>query len=306
MTEQNQSVQETLSVALKNWIEDKDKSQSFVAKAIDISSTQLSQYLGGIYKGDNANLDKKVKAFLDLQQARAARKKIVAPFLETTVARRILDIADQVHEDGIMGVVVGPAGYGKSEGLKEFSRRNPDVLYLEIDQGYNALVLFAEIYRSEFGECGHKELHDMHVAIIEKMKGSGRMLIIDQAEYLPLKALEMLRSMYDKAGVGILLCGLERLLENIRGQRGQYAQLHSRIGVVAKLKPITVGDAKLIAQSMIGDKRAEKTFTSFYNRSQGNARELVKLINAAVRIAHINECHINEDVIASAEELVRV
>jgi DNA transposition AAA+ family ATPase len=305
MNEQN-TIPEGLSGTLKKWIEDNDKNQAFVAKNIGVSSAVLSQYLGGIYPGDTKGVDTKVKSFLDLQQARAARKKIITPFIETTVARRIRETASIVHEDGIMGVVVSKAGFGKTEALKEYSRKNPDVIYIEIDHGYNSQVLFQELYKHEFGDTGHKDLHDMHTALIDKLRGSGRALIMDQAEYLPLKALELLRSMYDKAGVGILLCGLERLLENIRGHRGQFAQLHSRIGIVAKLSPITLEDARMMVSSMIGTSKAEKTYVSFYKRSFGNARDMVKMVNAAVRIAHINDCHINEDVVAAADEMVRV
>jgi DNA transposition AAA+ family ATPase len=287
-------------------MDENDKSQAYVAKSLALSGTVLSQYLGGKYPGDNEGIDKQVKAFLDLQQARAERKKIVTPFLETSVARKVHEAASIAHEDGIMVVVVSEAGYGKTEALKEYAKRNPDVIYLEIDLGYNAQVLFQEIHKHEFGDTSHKELHDMHNSIIDKLRGSGRMIIIDQAEYLPHKALEMLRAVYDSAGVGILLCGLPRLLENLRGQRGQYLQLHSRIGAVAKLAPITMDDAKLIITRMLGEKRAEKVYASFYKRANCNARHMVKMVNAAVRIAHVNQCHINEDVVAGAEEMVRV
>jgi len=306
MTEQNQKPQEELCALLKKWMDDNDKSQAFIAKALDVSPTLMSQYLGGIYKGDNDNLDKKVKSFLDLQQARKARRKITLPYLETSVARRIDETATMVHEDGIQGILISPPGYGKTMGLQRYRDHHPDVIYLEVDMGYNALVLFQEIHRALFGDTGHKELHNMHVDIINRLRGSGRMIIIDQAEYLPHRALEMLRAVNDNAGVGILLAGLERLRENISGHRGQYAQLRDRIGIVCKLSSITMEDSQLIIQTMLGDKKSEKICSSFYNRSGANARCLVKMVNAAIRIAYKHKCQINEDVVIAAEEAVQV
>jgi DNA transposition AAA+ family ATPase len=291
---------------LRKWIDENDKSQSFVAKNLGVSTSVLSQYLADKYPGNNVEMDDKVKSFLDLQQKRATRKRIKPPFIKTSVAKRIHETAASVHEDGIMGVIVAKAGFGKTEGLQDYAKKNPDAIYIEIDQGYNSLVFFEEIHKLLFGETGHKDLHEMHVDIIKILKGSGRIIIVDQAEYLPLKALEMLRSIYDKAGIGILLCGLERLLENIRGHRGQFAQLHSRIGIVTKLQPITSEDARLIIQSMLGEKVTAKICDSIYRRSHANTRDMVKMVNAAIRIADINESHINEDVISAAEEMVRV
>lgn len=306
MTEQRQDQQETIRATLSRWMEENDKSQAYVAKNMGLSGTVLSQYLGDKYPGDNAGIEKQVREFLDLQKARSERKKITVPFVNTSVAVDIMGTADIVHEDGIIGVVVSEPGFGKTEALKEYGRRNHDVICLEVDCGYNALVLFQEIHRLVFGEAGHKELHDMQIAIIDKLRGSGRMIIIDQAEYLPFKALEMLRTIYDKAGIGILLCGQERLLENIRGHRGQYAQLHSRVGIVKKVEPITIDDARLIIEKMLGEKRAAKTFKLFYARAKANARDMTKMVNMAVRIAHSEGGQITEDLIGNAENRVKV
>lgn len=44
--------------------------------------------------------------------------------------------------------------------------------------------------------------------IVDKLKSSGRLIIIDEAEHLPYKSLELVRRIYDKANVGILLVGM--------------------------------------------------------------------------------------------------
>jgi hypothetical protein len=295
---------EALRQILKKWMDDNDKKASFVARNLGISEAQLSQWFGNKYQGDNDRLHYKIRAFLSLQEARAARRKIEPVFIPTSVAKRIHETAQIAHEDCIIGVVVSNAGLGKTVALKEYANQHPDTIYIEIDHGYNAESFFIDIHKRLFGIGGHKQLHDMHVDIIDIMRGSGRMIIVDQAEYLPHKALEMLRSVYDKAGIGILLAGMPRLLENIRGSRGQFAQLHSRVGIVVKLDTITTEDAEAICESILGE--PSKFAASFCSRSFGNARHMVKMINAAVRIARVNKIDINEDVISKAQEMVRV
>jgi DNA transposition AAA+ family ATPase len=75
----------------------------------------------------------------------------------------------------------------------------------------------------------------MFLDIIDKLKSSGRLNIIDEAEPLPYKSLELLRRIYDKAQVGILLVGMPRLIMNLKGEKRQYAQLYSRVGIATRL-----------------------------------------------------------------------
>ena len=56
-----------------------------------------------------------------------------------------------------------------------------------------------------------------------------RLLIVDEAENLPYRALEITRRIHDKTGVGVLLIGRSILLENLKGYNNQYDQLYSRV-----------------------------------------------------------------------------
>ena len=55
-----------------------------------------------------------------------------------------------------------------------------------------------------------------------------------------------IRRIYDKAQVGILLVGMPRLIMNLKGEKRQYAQLYSRVGIATKLNPLTEEDKELI------------------------------------------------------------
>ena len=77
------------------------------------------------------------------------------------------------------------------------------------------------------------------------------MIIIDEAEHLPYKALELLRRIHDKAGVGVLLVGLPRLIHKIMEGRGEYQQLYSRIEVYTLLHKLHPSDTKRIVESVI-------------------------------------------------------
>ena len=48
--------------------------------------------------------------------------------------------------------------------------------------------------------------------VVNKLNNSGRLLIIDEAENLPYRALEITRRIHDKTAVGVLLVGRNILL----------------------------------------------------------------------------------------------
>ena len=120
------------------------------------------------------------------------------------------------------------------------------------------------------------------------------MIIVAEAEYLPYKALELLRRIYDKANVGVLLVGMPKLLKNLRGEKGQYTQLYSRVGIVKELKSLTKEDGLAIVSSVIPDTSIYPQISTYCG---SNTRVLTKLLVRALRIAKLNDIEVNEDAI---------
>ena len=169
-----------------------------------------------------------------------------------------------------------------------------DVILIEADLGYTPKVLFSEIHK-KLGFDGVGSIHSMLLDIIGKLKYSGRLIIVDEAEYLPYKALELLRRIYDKAKVGVLLVGMPKLLKNLKGDRGQYTQLYSRVGIVKELAPLTKEDGLEIISSVTPNAKSIYPQISTYCGS--NTRVLTKLLVRALRIAKLNDIEVNEDAI---------
>ena len=82
-------------------------------------------------------------------------------------------------------------------------------MLIEVDPGYTAKVLLEDL-------CGklsvnvRGNLHELLEAVINKLQDSGRLIIIDEAELLPYRALEVIRRIHDKTGIGIVLAGMPR------------------------------------------------------------------------------------------------
>ena len=283
---------------VKKIIEKDGLSMSAVSRACGISTAAVSTFLENKYKGRNDKVEKALEAFVRRHRERkSTRGRVDLEYVDTSIAKKIHEIADMVHTDCEVGVIVGDAGVGKTFALRRYAEMNPDVILVEVDFGYSALWLFKELCR-EVGIEHRGQLSEMAAAIVKRLEDSGRLLIIDEAEYLPHKALELLRRVHDKAGVGMLLAGMPRLIYNLRGSRGQYAQLYSRVGVYARLEKLSPVDTKAIVGSALP--RSNGTYKDFHRVSGANTRALSKLIRRCVRVAQINDTEIDGDLVEAA------
>lgn len=254
--------------------------QSQVASKLGVSAAAVNQYLQGKYKGDTATLDRKVEQLLARSAEKAKEVKI--GFIGTPTAEAIIEAAALTHAMGDIYLVIGDAGLGKTMALREYARNNADVIMLEVEPTYNAKVLLQSL-ASALGLTPSRTNHETMRQIIEKLKDSERLLIVDEAELLALKPLEILRRIHDLTGIGIVLSGMPRLRANLRGARGEYKQLYSRVGFALDLRDaLPEGDIALMAQKHLG---TDAHNALLYKVSGGNARRLAKILRGIKKMA---------------------
>jgi len=285
---------------LKELLKKKKYTVAYAAKAINVSNATLHLWMNSNYNGNVKKIDDAVANFLEIEKLREGRIKV--DFVKTTIVDDVFDIAKTCHVENEIGVCCGDAGIGKTYAVKKYAIDNTDVILVEADLGYTPKVLFSEIHKKlGFDGCG--TIHGMFLDIINKLKSSGRLIIIDEAEHLPYKSLELLRRIYDKAQVGILLVGMPRLIMNLKGEKRQYAQLFSRVGISIRLNSLVEEDKKSIISSILPNYKSIYTTLSEY--CSGNTRVLTKLLVRAIRIAEINNMEVNEDVLqASISQII--
>ncbi|MGL9772859.1 MAG: hypothetical protein ACR5LG_00090 [Sodalis sp. (in: enterobacteria)] len=123
------------------------------------------------------------------------------------------------------------------------------------------------------------------------------LVLVDEAELLPYRALEVLRRIHDRSGAAIVLAGMPRLLLNLKGSRGEYAQLYSRVGMALDLasrrKESEAEDFSAILGSLLSNNEvsdnplALKIASVFRKHSRGNYRRLFKLARGVARTSAI-------------------
>lgn len=283
---------------LKELMNTKGYSLNNVSKALGVSHSTLSLWMNNKYKGNVDKINDAVNNFILKEKER--NKRITLDFVETSIARSIFDVAKVCHINCEIGVCYGEAGLGKTVAVKEYAKLNSDVILIEADPGYTPRIILMELHkRLGFMGCGSTYL--MMDDIISKLENSGRLIIVDEAENLSYKSLEVLRRIYDKAGVGILLTGMPRLISNLRGQKWQYAQLYSRVGVAKMLENLRLSDTKDILSSIIPQ---APLYKKFHEESNANTRVLNKLILRSLRSASLNDGELSEEIIEKTAKVL--
>lgn len=287
-----------LRIQLQDLMNNKNYSIAFVANATGIAKSTLSMWIKGNYKGDNSKIADRVNNFVQLELERTGEDEL--PICDISILRYIFEIAKICHTRGNIGVCAGEAGLGKTVAVKEYAKQNLNSILIESDSGYTAKSLLLEIHK-RLGLSGKGCCYELMSDVVNKLNHSGRLLIIDEAENLPYRALEITRRIHDKTGVGVLLVGRNVLVENLRGVNNQYDQLYSRVKYHKFLDKINIKDVEKILNVANLNPELSETFLRY---SRGNTRRLEHLISYSATAAKINETEVDSTVIKETSKLL--
>jgi DNA transposition AAA+ family ATPase len=134
------------------------------------------------------------------------------------------------------------------------------------------------------------------------MKGTGGLLIVDEAQHLNLPAIEAIRSIYDKAEIGLVLCGNESVYARLSGgsRAANFAQLFSRIGKRLRLTTPKEDDVTPLADAFGVTGKEELQALIEISKKPGALRLVAKILWLAVVMANGNKDTINLQYISAA------
>lgn len=217
------------------------KSQSEIAKELGISSGQLSAFISGTYKAPHTVVPK-IEALLQRNESQKLAPK-TPPFAETTVSRQVMDAIEYCHLQGKIGVIYGDAGIGKTMGIRQYCERNPMAILITVSPAFATMSGVNDLLSEQIG-IREKNARRIYLEMVNRLKGSGRVIIIGEAQHLTKKTLEHLRSISDETGVGICFVGNEEVYSRLKGSgKADFAQIFSRIAI---RRPVLLGSIKRV------------------------------------------------------------
>ena len=280
--------------------------QTMLARGIGVSPASISMYLNDTYAekgGKYETIEPKIEAFLEVQESKAQREELVLGFVSTKTTRRISEVMRDAHEAGDTVVIYGQAGLGKTQAVKNYCEKNPAAILIEANPSFTALVLMRKLAAAaKVSTVG--SLNDLFESVSDRLRDSGRLIVVDEAENLPLRALEIIRRLHDDTGCGLVLSGMPRLVANLRGKHGELVQLYSRVSVALNLGD-SMPDEELeeIARAAMPE-ADDATIAELVKQSNGNTRRMSKLMRGAVRTANKNGIKMQSGIIKKYSTLI--
>lgn len=252
---------------LRKHMEATGKTQSEVARAIGVSAATLSGFLRNTYAG---NVEEVAVRVLDYLQREG--KRLVAPqepgFVMTSIAADVMTVAEYTHMHGCLGLVCGDAGIGKTTALMKYAQDHPDVIFIRARVDLKSAKAIIEELVDLIGKREHGTQRFETAAVLDTLKGSGRLIIVDEAQRLSFPALEALRDINDLTKVGIVFSTTQELFERINGRKGAiYAQFFSRVGIRRFLQGVPKDDIKLVFEQ--NGKLSKECIDYLYEASKG-------------------------------------
>lgn len=283
-TTENLSVKERFNEALTRF----GISQNRAAKEMGYTSSVLSQYANGTYKGDVSKVEEAVLKWMAKKAEMAERKYV--PVIETSVLKQMTRAIRLAHDEKDIALIVSDAGSGKTTAAKKYASDNArNTVLIKCSGAMDKRAMTFEIARSLGLETYRIGLHNVINDVIDALKDREMAVIIDEADGLKSDALEFSRRLVNDLGeAALVLIGLPKLVRDIQNLKNDHRQLESRIGVFLKLEGLTKSDAEKIAGSVWPDV-SKDIIDAVYDISRKDVRQFVKIINRAQNMMFANK-----------------
>ena len=258
--------------------------QSKAAAMIGVSPTALSQYRNSKYPGDVEAVESKIEEFLRTRSAAAQAEAEKAPYLSagyvpTSVSEDVYKAIQYCQLERGIVVLHGDAGIGKTRGAARFVQDNPaNAIYIRCTPVGGTLTAMLRQLGTALKLPATRNRLELSMAIHDRLKGTDKVIIIDEAQNLRFDALEELRSLSDpddltgESGTGICLIGNSQQFSRVRFRR-RYSTADVKLADVEKLFP-TLAD---------GSHGKELAFMTGVCRSKWGIRGAMSVYTNAVR-----------------------
>lgn len=239
---------EQIAAVIENtsrFITERHISREQLGRAIGLSGSAVGDVLAGRYKSDPRGIVIQLDAWLE-QECKRQDSPNTTEFVWTSVAQEMQVVASLACELNTIGLVYGPetSGIGKTMALQAIHAETPGSVFVTLSKAHASPTgLLRAIYAAIFGLKGSKFLQRNDVVydrIIEKLRDTNRLLIIDQIHNLRNTRrdipLYLLADIFDDTNhAPQLWCGTADLSAYLnRGSKKMdesLAQIRGRIGI---------------------------------------------------------------------------
>ncbi len=267
---------------ITTWMAERSYTQAALARLSRVAASTLNQILNGGYVTSPSKQLSSVQSAM--RHAEETTSDAVQP-VETSVFKLGQSCCAMARRYRNFAVLSCYVGTGKTFSIKHYAATHSNTHLIEATPTMTTQSLVKLLAKRVAGFEGKGSIADRFDAVVDALRNTDSLLIIDEAETLTPHQLHTLRRLRDLANIGILLCGTEHLSGLIKPEHGQFDQIRSRCGFWPDtVRGITKEDAAALVQSGFGTEEiADEVVQRLYQYSKGSARMLVEGLIAGIK-----------------------
>jgi len=198
-----------------------------VAKQIGYSGSVVNQWRNNRYtKGDSEAVARRINDWME-RDARARKAKMPVDYVPTELAENMRAIAQTAQATTSMAVIVVPSGCGKTMVLQILADKLGG-RYVYCHEQHTPKEFLRDVAKAIDLPPTHLTAAGLIDGIADKLKGTNRPLLLDEAQRLPAKVFGVIRTIHDRAGVAVVMCGTYEIIDKVSDESNGRGQLASR------------------------------------------------------------------------------
>jgi DNA transposition AAA+ family ATPase len=281
-----------------------------IADEAGYSPSALSSWMNGRYsRKDGDEEDRTFETTLRSALERILQKRFNAGNRESRKFRRVkTSVADAVflaartcQYQGLMGILTGRGGRGKTTAAEMYAAANANVVYVPTSKFMTGKQLMRAI--GEQIDVQEKSSHDSLMKICEKLRNKKSLIIIDESENISLDLLDSVRHINDLCGAGLLFIGQEPFYTMLAKARKAHEYLVDRFKLRMRVSDLGLKDVEMLVSTEITQLNGHTA--SFLDACGGSARFLETIVYKLLPRIQAGE-ELSARVVAETAEAVKI
>lgn len=278
--------------------------RAWIGRLARVNSATLSVLLNGKYTADPTYQLNLLTSALDAFSNRTASPRVT--YVPTSISKMVEVVCKRARDYHNFGILTGAVGVGKTAAVKDYCSRNPHTVLVEANPNMTPSVLLDELLEKLSAASG-RSMDQRFNAICTALAGSTTLIVLDEAETVMPQCLHYLRRIRDKAEVGVVLVGTDRLQQIIKPLHGQFDQIRSRVGFWPQnIRAISREDADALAQAALNDQGEldDEVLEALWHYCRGSARMLIENFIPALRDYGLKKYPLTAELVEQVAEKV--